>query len=168
MYTYNKYFTNSLPKITKRFYSSNSKSSFIEIPEAEVNPIPVLILYNLTDKSYINSFRDRDILKYKGGRWVVGGIYSFINIVNGKQYIGSAKDLYIRFNEDLNNKKSNILLQAKLHLINTARLGLEKFNWMWMAYEYFTYDSKIISKKALTDLETSYIRSFDFSTLFNF
>ena len=70
MYTYNKYFTNSLPKITKRFYSS--KSSFIEIPE--VNPIPVLILYNLTDKSYINSFRD--MLK--------GGIYSFINTVNGK------------------------------------------------------------------------------------
>ena len=61
----------------------------------------------------------------------------------------------------MNNKKSNILLQAAFN-----KYGLEKFNWM--VYEYFTYDSKIISNKALTDLETSYIRSFDFSILYNF
>jgi predicted GIY-YIG superfamily endonuclease len=29
------------------------------------------------------------------------GIYSFLNKVNGKQYIGSAKDLSLRLNEHL-------------------------------------------------------------------
>lgn len=138
-------------KLTKRFYSS--KSSFSELPD--INPIPVLVLYKLADKSYINSFRNT--LKDKGG------IYSFINTVNGKQYIGSAKDLYIRLNEHLSNKKSNLRLRLQAAF---NKYGLDKFNWI--VYEYFTYESKIISNKALTDLETSYIRSFDFSTLYNF
>lgn len=34
--------------------------------------------------------------------------------------------------------------------------------------EYFTYESRIISHKTLTDLETSYISKFDFNTLYNF
>lgn len=37
-----------------------------------------------------------------------------------------------------------------------------------VVYEYFYYDSKTISSKALTDLETSYIEKFDFDTLYNF
>lgn len=35
-------------------------------------------------------------------------------------------------------------------------------------YEYFTYESKIISSKALTDLETSYILKFNLRNLYNF
>ena len=35
-------------------------------------------------------------------------------------------------------------------------------------FEYFTYESKIISHKALTDLETSYINRFNFENLYNF
>ena len=35
-------------------------------------------------------------------------------------------------------------------------------------FEYFTYESKIISHKALTDLETSYIKRFNFYNLYNF
>jgi hypothetical protein len=100
-----------LSKVNKRFYSS--KSTFNKLPN--INPVPVLVLYKLADKSYINSFRDT--LKDKGG------IYSFINTVNGKQYIGSAKDLYLRLNEHLNNKKSNLLLQAAFD-----KYGLDKFN----------------------------------------
>ena len=90
-----------------------------------------------------------------------GGIYSFINTVNGKQYIGSAKDFYLRLNEHLENKKSNSALQNAFN-----KYGLDKFNFC--IYEYFTYKSKILSNKALTDLETSYISKFNFDTLYNF
>lgn len=79
--------------------------------------------------------------------------------INGKQYIGSAKDFYLRLNEHLNNKKSNVNLQKK-------KYELDKFNWV--IYEYFSFKTKIVSSKALTDLETSYIKAFDFTTLYNF
>lgn len=90
-----------------------------------------------------------------------GGIYSFINTVNGNQYIGSAKDLNIRLLEHIKNKKSNIALQRAF-----TKYGLDKFHFC--IYEYFIYESKIISNKALTDLETNYISKFDFNTLYNF
>ena len=43
---------------------------------------------------------------------------------------------------------------------------LDKFNIY--VYEYFTYESKIISSKALTNLETSYILKFNLRNLYNF
>ena len=67
-----------------------------------------------------------------------GGIYSFLNTVNGNQYIGSAKDLYLRLNEHLYGRKSNVALQRAIE-----KYGLNKFNFC--VYEYFTYESKIIS-----------------------
>lgn len=117
-----------------------------------IKPVPLLVLDNLKDKTYIESHRE--ILKNKGG------IYSFINTVNGNQYIGSAKNFYLRLNEHLNNKKSNRSLQYAFD-----KHGLDKFKWI--VYEYFSYESKIISHEALTNLETSYIKAFDFSTLYN-
>lgn len=59
--------------------------------------IPVLTITDLQDKNYIFSKREL-ILRKKG-------IYSFLNKVNGKQYIGSAKDLYLSLNEHLSNRK---------------------------------------------------------------
>lgn len=106
----------------------------------------------MCDKDNVDSYRE--ILKNKGG------VYSFINIVNGKQYIGSAKDFYIRLSEHLNNKKSNVSLQKAFN-----KYGLDKFNWV--IYEYFSYETKILSNESLTKLETSYIKAFDFSTLYN-
>lgn len=47
-----------------------------------------------------------------------------------------------------------------------AKYGLDKFKFC--IYEYFTYESKVISSKAFTDLETSYISKFKFNTLYNF
>ena len=35
-------------------------------------------------------------------------------------------------------------------------------------YEYFTYHSKVVSNKALTDLDTSYIKKYPFDSLYNF
>ena len=52
-----------------------------------------------------------------------GGIYSFVNTVNAKRYIGRAKDFFLRLNEHLNNKKSNINLQNAFN-----KYGLDKFH----------------------------------------
>jgi hypothetical protein len=46
--------------------------------------IPILTITDLQDKDYI--FSKRELFSKKGD------IYSFLNKVNGKQYIGSAKD----------------------------------------------------------------------------
>lgn len=121
--------------------------------ESDFTPIPVLTLDNLNDNNYIKSYKE--LLKNKGG------IYSFVNTINDKKYIGSAKDLYIRFIEHINNKKSNAALQKAFN-----KYGLDKFNFC--VYEYFTYKSKIISHKSLTDLETSYIKKFYLDTLYNY
>ena len=93
-----------------------------------------------------------------------GGIYSFINKTYGKQYIGSAKDLYIRLNEHLSKRKSNSALQAAI-----LKHGLDNFNFC--IYEFFSSalrENKATSFKLLTDLETMYIKNFEFSNLYNF
>ena len=59
------------------------------------------------------------------------------------------------------NNKSNVDLQNAF-----SKYGLDKFKFC--IYEYFTYESKIISHQALTDLETSYINRFNFDNLYNF
>ena len=116
-------------------------------------PISILTLSNLNDDNSIKSYRE--LLKNKGG------IYCFVNTLNDKRYIGSAKDLYIRLIEHINNKKSNSALQNAF-----TKYGLDKFNFC--VYEYFTYQSKVISHKSLTDLETSYIKKFNLDTLYNY
>jgi len=134
---------------TRRLYSQKSSDS----QSSDLPPIPILTINNLNNADCIKSYRR--LLKNKGG------IYSFINTVNSNQYIGSAKDFYLRLNEHLGNKKSNLALQKSF-----AKYGLDKFNFC--IYEYFSYETKIISSKALTDLETYYITKFNFSTLYNF
>jgi hypothetical protein len=129
---------------TSRRSYSTFNSSKIDIP------VPVLTLTDLQNKD--NIFYNREILLRKGG------IYSFINKINGKQYIDSAKDLYLRLREHLSNRKSNKALQ-----ITMDKYGLENFNYC--IYEYFTYDNKTTSSKLLTDLETMYINKFEFSNL---
>lgn len=130
----------------RRSYSTSSSS------RADT-PIPILTLTDLQDKDYI--FSKRELLSKKVG------IYSFINKVNRKQYIGSAKDLYLRLNEHLSYRKSNKALQASI-----LKYGLDNFEFC--IYEYFTYENKATSFKLLTDLETMYIKRFNFSNLYNF
>lgn len=134
---------------SRRHYStSNSDSQSSNLP-----PVPIIIVDNLDNKDSILSYRK--LLKDKGG------IYYFINTENGNQYIGSAKDFYLRLNEHKGNKKSNVALQKAF-----IKYGLDMFHFC--IYEYFTYESKIMSSKALTDLETNYIKKFYFDTLYNF
>lgn len=134
---------------SRRHYSTSNSNP----PSFDLYPVPILILDDLDNKDCITSYRE--LLKGKAG------IYSFINTENGNQYIGSVKDFYLRLNEHLNNKKSNVALQKSF-----VKYGLDKFHFY--IYEHFTYQSKIISSKALTDLETSYIKKFHFDTLYNF
>lgn len=131
---------------SRRYYSSSSND------DSNSAPVPIFTINNLSNNS-AKLFKDR--LKNKAG------IYSFVNTINGKQYIGSAKDLYLRLNEHLSNKKSNSALQDAFN-----KYELDKFNFC--IYEYFTYKSKIISNKALTDMESDYISKFKFNTLYNF
>ena len=130
----------------RRNYSTSSSSS-------SNKPTPILIISNLQDKD--NVLSNRNILLNKGG------IYSFINNINGKQYIGSAKDLYLRLNEHLSKRKSNSALQAAI-----LKYGLENFDFC--IQEYFCYENKSTSFKLLTYLETMYIKNFEFSNLYNF
>lgn len=116
-------------------------------------PIPILTINNLDNKEHILSKRNLLINR--------AGIYSFTNNTNGKQYIGSAKDLYLRLNEHLVKKKSNRALQSAI-----LKHGLENFSFCIL--EFFTYENKLVSSKLLTDLETLYIKRFNFNTLYNF
>lgn len=62
--------------------------------------------------------------------------------------------------------KSLILRVTKYAQNAFTKYGLNKFNFI--IFEYFTFISKIISNKSLTDLDTKYISLFKFSTLYNF
>lgn len=116
-------------------------------------PIPILTINNLQNKRSV--LCKRDVLYNKGG------IYSFVNNVNGKQYIGSAKNLFVRLKEHLCNRKSNSALQQAI-----LKYGLENFSFC--VYEYFLYENKLASSKLLTDLESIYIKKFNFTSLYNF
>lgn len=116
--------------------------------------MPILTLTNLSNPLFLSS--NRDLLKNKKG------IYAFVNNINDKQYIGSAKDFYVRLNDHLNRKShfNSSLQQA------WSKYGLDNFNFI--IYEYFSYQSKLVSAKTLTNLESKYITYFNHSTLYNF
>lgn len=149
---YNKY-TVINPTISLNIRSNYSTSSSPLPSKANTAYLPIKVFFKLNDENCLISYRS--LLKNKGG------VYTFINTVNNKQYVGSAKYLYVRLAEHISNKKLNKALQNAFD-----KYGLDKFKFC--IYEYFTYDSKTISGKALTDLETSYIERFDFDTLYNF
>lgn len=131
-------------------YSSSSVAS------TSINsslPIPIKVFHILNDNNIVLSYSE--LLKNKAG------IYCFVNTVNGKRNFASAKDLYLRLIQHLYNKKSNIALQNGI-----VKQGLDKFESC--AYEYFTYYSKVVNNKALTDLETNHIKKYPFACLYNF
>lgn len=86
----------------------NFSTSSSNLESSNLLPIPILSFINLDNKDCLKSYRT--LLKDKGG------IYSFKNTKNGNQYIGSAKDFYLRLNEHLWNKKSNLAIQNALSM----------------------------------------------------
>ena len=115
-------------------------------------------------ESYENSFNKLDDIAYlKSSRSYLkdrSGIYSVVNETNGKQYIGSAKDLYLRLVEHIAGKKSNKALQLAIE-----KYGLNNFTFRIL--EYISKD-RPVNNKQLTELETEYIAKFDFYNLYNF
>lgn len=110
------------------------------------NP-PALIIKDLVN---IESFYTK--LRHKSG------IYSFINTTNNMQYIGSSVNLHKRLKEHLSGSKSNKVLQRAL-----KKYGLQNFNFI--VYEFI---SNLENTKNIINIETSYIASFDFDSLYNF
>lgn len=137
----------------RRGYSTLISTSSSQSVDDLATPIPIKVFHNLNNNETVISYNK--IIRNKAG------IYCFINTVNNKRYIGSAKDLYLRLIEHLANKKSNTALQSAI-----LKYGLDKFDFC--VYEYFTYHSKIVSNRSLTDLETSYIKKYPFDSLYNF
>ena len=73
----------------------------------------------------------------------------------------------VKLNKGVSIKDSNNL-EFKLYRKPLQQLKRGLIHSPLSQYEYFTYESKIISQKALTDLETSYINRFNFDNLYNF
>jgi len=131
----------------KNYYIDSTTSSVNPDKTSQALPVSIQVFNLLDDNDVVLS--SREILNNKAG------VYCFINTVNGKQYIGSAKILYLRLIKHLSNKKSNSALQNAI-----SKYRLDKFNFG--VYEYFIYDSIFVSHKALTELGTSYIEKYLF------
>ena len=108
-------------------------------------PTPILI------KVFHNLYNNETVITYNKILSNKAGIHCFINTVNDKRCIASAKGLYVRLTEHLANKKCKTTLQSYI-----LKFALYKLDFC--VYEYFTSHSKIVSNKTLTDLDTSYIK----------
>jgi len=86
----------------------------------------------------------------------LGGVYGLIHIKSYKQYIGSSLNLYSRLIDQIKGRYSNLRLQRSI-----KKYGLNSFN---IVIYYFHKDPAVL----LTDIETTIISAFPFSSLFNF
>jgi group I intron endonuclease len=93
---------------------------------------------------------------YKSELNNIGGVYGFVNLIDGKQYIGSSFNLYERMTDHIKGVSSNIRLKRSIY-----KYGLENFHFL--IYYYHTDPSV-----TLTDVETEVIKSFPFEDLYNF
>lgn len=114
------------------------------------NPIKIFNQLNEPDK----------LLEYKKEEYGLknkSGIYAFINKVNGKRYIGSAKDLYRRMRDHLypNSHSSNIALQQAF-----SKYGKENFEFAIYAYVEYRLPH-------ILDIESLFMSHFTFSMLYN-
>jgi hypothetical protein len=85
----------------------------------------------------------------------LGGVYGFIHIKSSKQYIGSSSNLYVRIMNHIKGRYSNLRLQRSI-----KKYGLKNFN---LIIYYFHTDPTV----SLTEIETTVISAFPFSSLFN-
>lgn len=108
---------------------------------------------------YLKTFNNLDDLAkvklYKKELFGKSGIYSLINLQDGKQYIGSAVNFYPRLIEHLKGYKSNPHLQNAMN-----KYG--KQNFIFVIYEYAPYVLPNI-----LELENAYIDNFLFENLYN-
>lgn len=123
------------------------------------NKEPKNKLIKYKNPKYLKTFNNlNDIAKvklYKKELYDQSGIYSIINLQDGKQYIGSAVNFYLRLIEHLKGLKSNPYLQNAMN-----KYG--KDNFIFVIYEYTPYVLPDI-----LELEDKYIDNFDFENLYN-
>ena len=113
-----------------------------------LNVLPIKPLKTYSDLSNTN------LLKEDLGN--LGGVYGIIHVKSSKQYIGSSLNLYSRLMDHIKGRDSNLRLQRSI-----KKYGLKNFN---IIIYYFHKDPAIL----LTDIETTVISAFSFSSLFNF
>uniref|UniRef100_UPI0030DE7B90 hypothetical protein n=1 Tax=Daedaleopsis nitida TaxID=1140402 RepID=UPI0030DE7B90 len=119
--------------------------SFFSILQFNVVPIKPLITYN--DLSNINFLRKE--LKNKAG------VYGIINTKSSKQYIGSSLNLYSRLMDHIKGRDSNLILQRSIR-----KDGLKNF-------KIVVYSFHNLPAVLLTDIETTVISAFPFSSLYH-
>ena len=83
------------------------------------------------------------------------GVCGIINTKSSKQYIGSSLNLYSRLMDHIKGRDSNLRLQRSIH-----KEGLKLFKKVVF---YFHNDPAVL----LTDIETTVISAFPFSSLYN-
>lgn len=66
-------------------------------------PKPILKIKNLEDLKHV--------LLYRSQLYNINGLYSVLNKINGRMYIGSSTNLYRRLLDHIKNNRSNIPLQ---------------------------------------------------------
>jgi predicted GIY-YIG superfamily endonuclease len=109
-------------------------------------PAPLIIINNLHLRKNVLSYRS--FLNYKSG------VYAFINLINGKRYIGSTINIYRRYLEHNFGRSSNIPLQR-------AFKNYGKQNFEFVVYAFTT------NIRSLINLENQYINYFSFDMLYN-
>ena len=113
----------------------------------QFNVVPVKPLVTYDDLSNTNLLRKE--LKNKAG------VYGIINTKTSKQYIGSSLNLYSRLMDHIKGRESNLRLQRSIH-----KDGLSFFK---VVIYFFHNDPAVL----LTDIETTVISAFPFSSLYN-
>ena len=127
-------------------FQSFNYVSFFSILQFNVLPVKPLITYD--DLSNTNLLRKK--LKNKAG------VYGIINTKTSKQYIGSSLNLYSRLMDHIKGRESNLRLQRSIH-----KDGLSFFK---VVIYFFHNDPAVL----LTDIKTTIISAFPFSSLYNF
>jgi group I intron endonuclease len=112
-----------------------------------VYTIPIKPLKTYSDLSNTNLLK-KDLSN-------LAGVYGLIHIKSSKQYIGSSSNLYTRIMNHIKGRSSNLKLQRSI-----KKYSLKSFN---LIIYYFHTDPTLL----LTEIETTVISAFPFSSLFN-
>lgn len=91
---------------------------------------------------YFNLVEIKNIIRKELKR--KSGIYGFLCKTNNKLYIGSSIDLSSRFNNHINGRKSNILLQRAI-----TKYELQDF--IFVVFECYEFDKLVIREQFFID-----------------
>jgi group I intron endonuclease len=148
----------TLPSLVFKEPSKITKERVLEVKEIK-NPTGFEET-GLTDFRYLND--KEKVTSYRKLLSKRGGIYCFINQINGKRYIGSTHNFYNRLYEHLyNSKKSNLALRKAFN-----KYGLDHFIFKILSDIDLT--DKAVTYQDLIHLENDYISSYPFHLLYNF